>query len=514
MSGEDQAAEVTNQLTEQLARISISLKKVNGTVGWLTMPPDYRKTLAESFLQVPLAQLASVLGKDEETIKRWQHEARCVDDVLKKIILHQDQPVPCPLNRNQDVVEGVLELAKWSAPIKIAQAMENRLSEGTVRRWMRDRAGIIEKKVFVKSASSPAESSEDLFEEKEKVRGVTDSDVSVNISESVDGRKLAAMILRHQGKKRWKYSSSEKRLVVSLANQYGSKVVHETFHIGYDTIARLRRHSEDGFDTKPHIPLKYAPVMDLMNKHPGMGPMQIKDYIRRHMGLMMGVNSVRRVMEQNGWVPPYARHGRIKDAMRHFEAIRKNYMWHMDFKHHYINQSKVAILFIQDDYSRFLVGHSYGDSENMNTVIKAMEDAIAIHGKPEVIMTDGGSAFYSWRGVSSFTRLLEDHGIDHYIAKTANVNGKIESVCAQVEKELLNVQTFSSLNHFEKELSSWAGFYNFKRPHSGLGDSHVPADRFYPGAEQWFARDSALIRQKGLIAETMATLLEELKKPR
>jgi putative transposase len=249
-----------------------------------------------------------------------------------------------------------------------------------------------------------------------------------------------------------------------------------------------------------------------MNKHPGMGPMQIKDYIRRHMGLMMGVNSVRRVMEQNGWVPPYARHSRIKDAMRHFEAVRKNYMWHADFKHHFINQTKVAILFIQDDYSRFIVGHSYGDAENMDTIINALEEAIAIHGKPEVLMTDGGSAFYSWRGVSTFTRLLEDHGIDHYVAKSANVNGKIESVCAQVEKELLNVQTFSSLNHFEKELSSWVGFYNFKRPHGGLGDRHVPADRFYPGAAHWFSQDSELTKQKGLIAETMATLLNELKK--
>ena len=514
MSGENQETTAIDQFTEQLERIAINLKKVNGTVSWLTMPADHRKTLTDAFLQVPVVHLAMLLGKDDETIKRWQDEARRVDEVLKKITIHQNQAVPCALNRNQDVVDSVLELTKWATPIKIAQAMENRLTEGTIRRWMRERAGIVEKKIFVKSASStsPVEPTGDLPEERAKVKGVTGDDINVNISESTDGRKLAAMILRHQGKKRWKYSSTEKRLIAALANQYGSKSVHDTYHIAYDTISRLRRRSEEGFDLKPRVPLKYAPVLELMNKHPGMGPMQVRDHIRRHMGLLMGVNSVRNVMEQNGWVPPFARTSRIKDAMRHFEAVRKNYMWHLDFKHHFINQSKVAILSIQDDYSRFIVGHSYGDSENMDTVINALEESIAVNGKPEVIMTDGGSAFYSWRGVSAFTRLLEDHGIDHYIAKSANINGKIESVCLQVEKELLNTQTFSSLSHFEKQLSAWVGFYNFKRPHSGLGDCHVPADRFYPGAAHWFSTDSELTKQKSLIAETMATLLNELKK--
>jgi putative transposase len=251
-----------------------------------------------------------------------------------------------------------------------------------------------------------------------------------------------------------------------------------------------------------------------MNKHPGMGPMQVRDYIRRHMGQNMGVNSIRRIMEQNGWVPPYARRSRIKDSTRHFEAVRKNFLWHTDFKHHYINQCRVAILFFQDDYSRFLVGHSFSDSENVETVTQTLEDAIAIHGKPESIMSDGGSAFYSWRGVSQFTASLEDHGIDHYIAKSANVNGKIESVCCQVEKELLNVQTFSSLTQFQQALAEWVGFYNFKRPHQGIGEAHVPADRFYPGAAHWYNVASETTKQQSLVAETMMTLLNELQKGR
>jgi putative transposase len=339
-----------------------------------------------------------------------------------------------------------------------------------------------------------------------------DTSSAKGIGETPEGKRLAGMILRHQGKRRWKYSPAERKLIVDLSETFGSKAVHDAFGIAYDTVSRLKKRYTEDSDRKPRVPLKYMPVLDLMHKHPGMGPMQMRDYIRRHMGLNMGVNSIRRIMEQNGWVPPYARSTRIKEATRHFEAIRKNFLWHADFKHHYINQSRVAILFFQDDYSRFLVGHSFSDSENIDTVVQVMEDAIAVHGKPESIMSDGGSAFYSWRGVSQFTKSLEDHGIDHYIAKSANVNGKIESVCCQVEKELLNVQTFSSLAHFQKELAQWVGFYNFKRPHQGIGDGHVPADRFYPGAAHWFSTASETTKQQSLIAETMMTLLSELKR--
>jgi hypothetical protein len=42
----------------------------------------------------------------------------------------------------------------------------------------------------------------------------------------------------------------------------------------------------------------------------------------------------------------------------------------------------------------------------------------------------------------------------------------------------------------------------------------VPADRYFPGAKQWYGDVSENIKQQSLIAETMATLLGELKKPR
>lgn len=98
------------------------------------------------------------------------------------------------------------------------------------------------------------------------------------------------------------------------------------------------------------------------------------------------------------------------------------------------------------------------------------------------------------------------------IASTPNVNGKLENLNQQVEKELLMTTEFASVDHFRRELSKWVGHYNFARPHQGLGDRQVPADRYFPGASTWYGKNSEVIRQQSLIAETMGSLLAQLKK--
>lgn len=41
-------------------------------------------------------------------------------------------------------------------------------------------------------------------------------------------------------------------------------------------------------------------------------------------------------------------------------------------------------------------------------VIRTFEEAVARHDKPERVMHDRGAAFWSWRGISRFTALLDE----------------------------------------------------------------------------------------------------------
>jgi transposase InsO family protein len=219
--------------------------------------------------------------------------------------------------------------------------------------------------------------------------------------------------------------------------------------------------------------------------HPGLGPSQVRNQLRRQ-GMKVSVHTVRCVLEDNGYVSPKVR--RIENHDQLYEAVRPNHLWHLDFLHRYIHKQKVYCLLVLDDHSRFIVGGALWEGERAGSVIETFNDAVQRHGKPEKVMSDGGSAFYAWKGVGQFTRLLEEYEIDQLIAKTPQVNGKLEVLNANIAKELFNQETFFDLGEAGRRLAAWIRFYNFRRTHHALGGLLVPADRYFGRADEVLAK--------------------------
>ena len=220
-------------------------------------------------------------------------------------------------------------------------------------------------------------------------------------------------------------------------------------------------------------------ALDLWRSKPGLGPAQISNQLGRE-GIRMSVATVRSVLEENGYTPPKAKEK--AERVFRYEAIRPRELVHMDFKHFYIHKQKVFLLLLQDDHSRFLCGHRLTDSENIESVIATFEECVSRYGRMQTVMTDAGSAFYSWNGINRFQKLMaEEYGIDHIKASSPRSNGKVESVNKQIEKELLRVTEFSSLEEADLGITDWIEFYNFERTHMGLSAKEVPADRFLYG---------------------------------
>jgi hypothetical protein len=67
-----------------------------------------------------------------------------------------------------------------------------------------------------------------------------------------------------------------------------------------------------------------------------------------------------------------------------------------------------------------------GTREIRRTEIGTFERAVARYGKPEMVMHDRGAAFWSWNGISRFTALLTELGIDQIVAVDKEHNGKVE----------------------------------------------------------------------------------------
>jgi putative transposase len=229
-------------------------------------------------------------------------------------------------------------------------------------------------------------------------------------------------------------------------------------------------------------------ILDEWHRQPGLGPSQIRNQLRRK-SIKVSVNTVRRVMEDAGYRPPKIER---KPHDRRYEAVRPNHLWHLDFVQRHINRANTFTLILIDDYSRYVVGHGVDEgAERADFVIAAFEEAVARHGRPEMVMHDKGGAFWSWKGVSRFTALLTELGIDPIEAEHKEWNGKVEVFNANLHKELFDAHRFYDLGEMRRRLAAHLHWYNHARTHHALGGLLVPADRYYGRVDEVLARIEA-----------------------
>jgi len=222
-------------------------------------------------------------------------------------------------------------------------------------------------------------------------------------------------------------------------------------------------------------------------KHPGLGPSQIRNQLRRR-SVKVAVQTVRRVMEDAGYRPPKVKR---EPHDERYEAVRPNHLWHVDYVHRHINRAQTHTLIFIDDHSRYVVGHAVADAERADVVVAAFDEAVARHGRPEMVMHDKGSAFWSWRGISRFTALLTELGVDSIAAEHKEWNGKVEVFNANLHKELFDVHKFYDVAEMRRRLAAHLEWYNHSRTSHALGGLLVPADRYYGRASQVLERIEA-----------------------
>jgi putative transposase len=228
-------------------------------------------------------------------------------------------------------------------------------------------------------------------------------------------------------------------------------------------------------------------ILEEWKTHPGLGPSQIVNQLARK-NVRVGVHTARRVMEEAGYRPPKVEREKHD---RRYEAVRPNHLWHLDFVQRFIGKVSTFTLILIDDCSRYVVGHGVDDAERADMVIHTFERAVEQHGRPERVMHDKGAAFWSWRGISRFTALLVEMGIDQIVAEHKEWNGKVEVFNANLHKELFDAHRFYDVAEMRRRLAAHLAFYNHRRTHHALGGLLVPADRYHGRAEEVLARIEA-----------------------
>lgn len=291
------------------------------------------------------------------------------------------------------------------------------------------------------------------------------------------------------------YTPSERARAVEYAAAEGVSAAAEKFGISrfsiYDWRRRTKLHAEGKVTSSPvvgndadHAAMRDRRILAEWKSHPGLGPSQVRNQMRRQ-GLKVSVHTVRCVLEENGYMAPKVRREAVHD--QYYEAVRPNHLWHLDFLHRFVHKQKIYALLVIDDYSRFIVGGALWDGERVAAAQETFLAAVNRHGKPEKVMSDGGSAFYAWKGVGAFTRLVDELEVDQLVAEIPQVNGKLEVLNANIQKELFDKETFLDLGEAQRRFSAWISFYNFRRTHHSLGGLLVPADRYFGRADEVIA---------------------------
>ena len=295
-----------------------------------------------------------------------------------------------------------------------------------------------------------------------------------------------------------RYTPSQKAQVLEYAGDHGVTAASKEFGVSRFSIYGWKRKLQKAAQGQGPSPTSGpAPseveakrdqeILDEWQRHPGLGPSQIRNQLRRK-SIQVSVHTVRRVMEDAGYRPPKVER---KPHDKRFEAVRPNHLWHLDFVHRHINRSSTFTLILIDDCSRFVVGHGVDDAERADMVIETFERAVEQHGRPESVMNDKGSAFWSWRGISRFTRLLTELGVDQITAKHKEWNGKVEVFNGNLHKELFDVHRFYDLAEMKRRLAAHLSWYNHARTHHALGGLLVPADRYNGRVDEVLARIEA-----------------------
>jgi transposase InsO family protein len=257
----------------------------------------------------------------------------------------------------------------------------------------------------------------------------------------------------------------------------------------YQWLRRYRKHGVEGLRDRSHRP-RTSPnatrgevigkiVYLRSNYH--FGPQKISMYLKRYHDVEVSPSGVWRILKRLDMnrLPASQRYRRHTDRWKRYEKPLPGHRVQIDVK--FISPIKgvrkkhyqfTAI----DDCTRIRVLRIY-DRLDQKRAIQFVDYVLErLPFKVEVIQTDHGSEFGS-----RFHYHVLDAGVGHVYIKprTPRLNGKVERShridAEEFYRQLAGV-VIDDTKLFNERLQEWEDFYNFNRPHGGLG-GETPYDR-------------------------------------
>lgn len=146
-------------------------------------------------------------------------------------------------------------------------------------------------------------------------------------------------------------------------------------------------------------------IMQLMDKHileePTAGVLTMQSMLKDH-GVDASYERVRRLMKKANIRAIYPRKhltilGEKKYIhpylLRNLKINRTNQVWEIDITYIPMQQGFMYLTAIIDVYSRYIVGWGLSNSLDADASLRVVKEAVATHGKPEILNSDQGCQF-------------------------------------------------------------------------------------------------------------------------
>jgi putative transposase len=146
---------------------------------------------------------------------------------------------------------------------------------------------------------------------------------------------------------------------------------------------------------------------------------------------------------------------------------RPNQVWCADITYIPMRRGFLYLVAVMDWATRKVLAWRVSNTMDVEFCIEVLDEALARFGRPEIFNTDQGSQFTSPR----FTGVLQAAGV------RISMDGRgrwmdnvfIERLWRSLKYECVYLDAFETGSELRAGLLKWIGYYNARRPHSGLG---------------------------------------------
>jgi putative transposase len=218
--------------------------------------------------------------------------------------------------------------------------------------------------------------------------------------------------------------------------------------------------------------------------YPFAGSRMLRDMLARE-GVSIGRRHVRTLMKKMGIEAIYRRPNTSKAApghkiypylLRGLKIERNNQVWAMDITYIPMTRGFIYLAAVVDVCSRRVLSHRISITLETGFCIEALQEALELHGKPEIFNTDQGSQFTS----SDFIEVLQRNEI------SISMDGKgawrdnifVERLWRSVKYEEVYLKAYQSVSEARDSIGRYLQFYNTLRPHSAL-DRQTPDEAYF-----------------------------------